>query len=178
MNVKVKSTGKILDVYAYERGEKFQILTYIDYRTNTIYKSEDLDLLSDEEVENLLTEQKAEADYQERSTTAGDRANQLAWAFIILLCAMLIGGSKYAEPYVMAAGGICYMLLSAFQGLRTARHSADTFWIIKNRIKRDGLLIDDYPQWVGGGAWVFYYLKMAVITATATYAFWHFIVLI
>jgi hypothetical protein len=174
MNVKVKSTGKILDVYAYERGEKFQILTYIDYRTNTIYKSEDLDLLSNEEVENLLTGQKAEADYQERSTTAGDCANQLAWAFIILLCAMLIGGSKYAEPYVMAAGGICYMLLSALQAL----WQAVTFWIIKNRIKRDGLLIDDYPQWVGGGAWVFYYLKMAVITATATYAFWHFIVLI
>ncbi len=74
----------------------------------------------------------------------------------------------------MAAGGICYMLLSALQAL----WQTVTFWIIKNRIKRDGLLIDDYPQWVGGGAWVFYYIKMAVITATATYAFWHFIVLI
>ena len=144
MKAKVKSTGKILDVYAYEKDGYLHAITYIDYVNNTIYKTEDLEFLSEEEAANLLTDQKAYDDYQER------------------------------EPFVMAAGGICYMLLSALQAL----WQTVTFWIIKNRIKRDGLLIDDYPQWVGGGAWVFYYIKMAVITATATYAFWHFIVLI
>ena len=174
MKAKVKSTGKILDVYAYEKDGYLHAVTYIDYVNNTIYKTEDLEFLSEEEMANLLTDQKAYDDYQERSTTAGDRAERLAWAFILVLCAQFIGGHSFKEPFVMAAGGICYMLLSALQAL----WQTVTFWIIRTRIKRDGLLIDDYPQWVGGGAWVFYYLKMAVITATATYAFWHFIVLI
>lgn len=127
-----------------------------------------------EDVTECVTEQQAYDAYQERSVTAGDRANQMAWAFIIVLCAQLIGSDHFKEPYVIAAGGISYLWLSAMQSL----WQAVTMWLFKQQIRRNGLKLEDYPDWIGGGAWVFYILKMLVITVTAIYAIWKFIQLI
>lgn len=123
-----------------------------------------------EDVTDLLTERQAYDDYQERTAKSGDRADQLAWAIVALLAAQLIGGSKYGEMYVMAAGALAYMLLhtlqSAWQGL--------AIWIVKQRISR-GQRIADYPSWLGGTAWAFYWLKLAALTAAALYGIVHFL---
>lgn len=120
-----------------------------------------------------LTEQAAYDDYQERTVKSGDRADQLAWAIVALLAAQLIGGSKFYELYVMAAGALAYLLLhtlqSAWQGL--------AIWIVKQRISR-GQRLTDYPSWVGGTAWVLYALKLCALTAAALYGIVHFIQLL
>lgn len=123
-----------------------------------------------EDVTDLLTEGQAYDDYQERTAKSGDRADQLAWAIVVLLAAQLIGGSKYGEMYVMAAGALAYMLLhtlqSAWQGV--------AIWIVKQRISR-GQRLTDYPSWLGGTAWAFYWLKLAALTAAAVYGIVHFL---
>jgi hypothetical protein len=123
-----------------------------------------------EDVTDLLTERQAYDDYQERTAKSGDRADQLAWAIVALLAAQLIGGSKYGEMYVMAAGALAYLLLhtlqSAWQGL--------AIWIVKQRISR-GQRLTDYPSWVGGTAWVLYALKLCALTAAALYGIVHFL---
>ena len=124
--------------------------------------------------DNTLTEEKAYDDYQERSQTAGDRGNMLAWAFVCTMFAQLIGSKYFREPYVLAAGGIAYLMLSTMQ----AWWQTVALWIIKCRIKSKNLRINDYPDWVGGGAWVFYWLKMIVITVTSIYAIVKFIALL
>lgn len=121
-----------------------------------------------------VTEEKAYDDYQERSQTAGDRGNMLAWAFVCTMFAQLIGSKYFREPYVLAAGGIAYLMLSTMQ----AWWQTVALWIIKCRIKSKNLRINDYPDWVGGGAWVFYWLKMIVITVTSIYAIVKFIALL
>ena len=123
-----------------------------------------------EDVTDLLTERQAYDDYQERTVKSTDRADQLAWAIVALLAAQLIGGSKYGEMYVMAAGALAYLLLStlqsAWQGL--------AIWIVKQRISR-GQRLTDYPSWVGGTAWVLYALKLCALTAAALYGIVHFL---
>ena len=123
-----------------------------------------------EDVTDLLTERQAYDDYQERTAKSGDRADQLAWAIVALLAAQLIGGSKYSEMYVMAAGALAYLLLHtlqyAWQGL--------AIWIVKQRISR-GQCLADYPSWVGGTAWVLYWLKLCALTAAALYGIVHFL---
>ncbi len=121
-----------------------------------------------------VTEEQAYKDYQERSQTAGDRGNMLAWAFVCTMFAQLIGSKYFREPYVLAAGGIAYLMLSTMQ----AWWQTVALWIIKCRIKSKNLRINDYPDWVGGGAWVFYWLKMIVITVTSIYAIVKFIALL
>lgn len=121
--------------------------------------------------EDALTEEKAYDEYQERSKTSGDRAEQLAWAMIVLLAGQLIGGSKYAEFYVLGGAALLYLLLSAMQSV----WQSVTIWLVKCRIKRTGIRLNDYPNWVGFGAWVFYWLKMIVIAIGAIYGASHFI---
>lgn len=121
--------------------------------------------------EDALTEQAAYDEYQERSKTSGDRADQLAWAMIVLLAGQLIGGSKYAEFYVLGGAALLYLLLSTLQYV----WQSVTIWLIKCRIKRTGIVLNDYPDWVGFGAWVFYWLKMIVIALAAIYGASHFI---
>jgi len=118
-----------------------------------------------------LTEQAAYDAYQERSKVSGDRAEQLAWAMIALLTGQLIGGSKYAEFYVLGGAGLLYLLLSAMQSI----WQSVTIWLVKCRIKRTGINLNDYPYWVSFGAWVFYWLKMIVIAIGAIYGASHFI---
>ena len=118
-----------------------------------------------------LTEQAAYDEYQERSKTSGDRAEQLAWAMIVLLAGQLIGGSKYAEFYVLGGAALLYLLLSTMQYV----WQSATIWLVKCRIKRTGVKLNDYPGWVGFGAWVFYWLKMIIIALGAIYGASHFI---
>lgn len=164
MIVKVKSTGIIRNVVPFGKDRDGKVLTYIDESTDTIYKAEDLVKVK------LLTEQEVYDYYQERSVTAGDRAEHLAWMFIIMLCAQLVGKSHFREFYIIAAGGIGYMLLSSLQAL----YQSFTSWLLKRRIK-NGKLYCDYPQWIGGIAWAFYWVKITVITATSIYAVYHFL---
>lgn len=124
--------------------------------------------------EDRLTEKQIYNDYQERSVTAGNRAEQLAWAFIVILCAQLVGGEHFKEPYVIAAGGICYMLLSALQAL----WQAFSMWVFKQKVKRNNLMVSDYPKTIGGIAWAFYWAKMIVIAVTAVYAVIKFVQLL
>ena len=119
-----------------------------------------------------LTEQKMRDDYQERSKKAGDRANEIAWCLVILLAAQLIGGHTYSNFFVACAGGLLYMLLSALQAV----WQGATIWWFKNHYSDE--LPTDYPEWIGGTAWVLYYLKMAVITAACIYIAYSFLRLI
>lgn len=122
--------------------------------------------------DGVLTEQRAYDDYQERSTKAGDRAEQLAWAMLVLLVGQLIGGTHYAEFYVMGAAAAAYMLLSALQSL----WQSVAMWAVKQLIRREkSVPLYDYPSWVGFGAWTFYYLKFAAITAGAAYGIVRFL---
>jgi len=118
-----------------------------------------------------ITEEKAYDDYQERSNTANDRGEQLAWAFIVLLAGMMIGNHGYLEYYVGAACGLAYLLLSMIQ----SAWQTIAIWIIKNRIKRDNLTIEDYPEWVGGWAWAFWYLKVGLLTIGTIYVAYRFV---
>ena len=118
-----------------------------------------------------ITEEKAYDDYQERSKTANDRGEQLAWAFIVLLAGMMIGNHGYLEYYVGAACGLAYLLLSMIQ----SAWQTIAIWIVKNRIKRDNLAIEDYPEWVGGWAWVFWYLKIGLLTIGTIYVAYRFV---
>ena len=124
-----------------------------------------------DEANQPLTEQAAYEEYQERSKTSCDRAEQLAWAMIALLTGQLIGGSNYAEFYVLGGAALLYLLLSAMQSV----WQSVTIWLVKCRIKRTGIRLNDYPDWVGFGAWVFYWLKMIVIALAAIYGASHFI---
>ena len=121
--------------------------------------------------ENALTDEKAYDDYQERSTTTNDRGSQLAWAFIILLASMMIGNHGYLEYYVGGACGLAYLLLSMLQ----SAWQTIAIWIVKNRIKRDTLTIEDYPEWVGGWAWAFWYLKIGLLTIGTIYVAYRFV---
>ena len=125
----------------------------------------------EDDADQPLTEQAAYDEYQERSKTAGERAEQLAWAMIVLLAGQLIGGSKYTEFYVLGGAALLYLLLSAMQSV----WQSVTIWLVKCRIKRTGIRLNDYPDWVGFGAWVFYWLKMITIAIGAIYGASHFI---
>lgn len=125
----------------------------------------------EDDADQPLTEQVAYDEYQDRSKTSGDRAEQLAWAMIVLLAGQLIGGSKYAEFYVLGGAALLYLLLSAMQSV----WQSVTIWLIKCRINRTGIVLNDYPDWVGFGAWVFYWMKMIVIAIAAIYGASHFI---
>ena len=118
-----------------------------------------------------ITEEKAYDDYQERSNTSNDRGEQLAWAFIVLLTGMMIGNHGYLEYYVGAACGLAYLLLSMIQ----SAWQTIAIWIVKNRIKRDNLTIEDYPEWVGGWAWVFWYSKIGLLTIGTIYVAYRFV---
>jgi hypothetical protein len=130
----------------------------------TVFECED-------DADQPLTEQATYDEYQERSKTSGNRAEQLAWAMIALLAGQLIGGSKYAEFYVLGGTALLYLLLSSMQSV----WQSVTIWLVKCNIKRTSIQLNDYPDWIGFGAWVFYWLKMIVIAIGAIYGASHFI---
>ena len=122
-----------------------------------------------EVTDDMLTEQKMYDEYQERTKTAGDRANDIAWRLVILLAAQLIGGKTYSNFFVACAGGLLYMLLSALQAV----WQGAAIWWFKNHHADD--FPTDYPEWIGGTAWVFFYTKMAVLAAACIYIAYSFL---
>ena len=161
------------DIRKFLRGESEDdmLLTY-DYISNDGQTRSTwwLETIDCEEDDDVLTEQRAYNDYQERSKTAGDRAESLAWMMGAFLFGQLVGGSKFAEFYVLGAAALLYLLLSAMQSV----WQSVAFWIIKCRIKRTGVTLNDYPNWVGFGAWVFYWLKTIIIALGAIYGAYRF----
>ena len=161
------------DIRKFVRGESEDNLLFTydyissDGQTRSTWWLETIDC---EEDDDVLTEQRAYNDYQERSKTAGDRAESLAWMMGALLFGQLVGGSKFAEFYVLGAAALLYLLLSAMQSV----WQSVAFWIIKCRIKRTGVTLNDYPNWVGFGAWVLYWLKMIIIALGAIYGAYRF----
>lgn len=120
------------------------------------------------EDKDVLTEEKIYDYYQERSQTAGDRATQLAWMFIVMQTGALVAGKLYAGFLTAAALATVFALLSVLQSL----WQSVTAWIFKQQVKRGGLTPDDYPSWVGAGAWTLFWLKMASIAAAVVYFVW------
>ena len=119
-----------------------------------------------------LTEQKMQDEYQERTKTAGERANDIAWCLVILLAAQLIGCKTYSNFFVACAGGLLYMLLSALQAV----WQGAAIWWFKNHHVDE--VPTDYPGWIGGTAWVFFYTKMTVIVAAVVYITYSFLMLL
>ena len=126
----------------------------------------------EELTDDVLTEQKMCDEYQERTKTAGERAIDIALCLVILLAAQLIGGKTYSNFFVACAGGLLYMLLSALQAV----WQGAAMWWFKNHHADD--FPTDYPEWIGGTAWVFFYTKMAVITAAVVYIVYSFLMLL
>lgn len=166
----VRLTGKEVIVTP-EQDSLNEFRTVYRSDSDNIYLREELDMRVEPDTDQPLTEQMAYDEYQERSKVSGDRAEQLAWAMIALLTGQLIGGSKYAEFYVLGGAALLYLLLSAMQSV----WQSVAIWLVKCRIKRMGITLNDYPDWVGFGAWVFYWLKMIIIAIGAIYGASRFI---
>lgn len=115
--------------------------------------------------DDVLTEEKVYDYYQERSTTAGKRADQLAWMFIVMMTGGLISGHAFETFSVCASLAAVYMLLSVAQAV----WQTFTSWLFKQQIKKMDVAPDDYPEWVGGGAWLFFWAKMITIASAVIY---------
>lgn len=141
-----------------------------DNDINTLCASMDL---QDEHTSNFqlvdddegVTEEKVYNYYQERSVTAGSRADQLAWMFIIMMTGGLISGHAYETFSVCAALSAIYLFFSIMQAV----WQTFTSWLFLQMIKDSDTMPDDYPAWVGGGAWLFFWLKMITISGAVFY---------
>lgn len=120
--------------------------------------------------------QKAYDDYQEFSGIAGKRAGDIAWAFIIMMAAGLVSGHAFSTFSICAGLALLHLLLGMMQSL----WQSVAFWFCMCREKRirkqyanlsdeEYTYPEDYPDWVGFVAWVFYYAKMIVIAAAVVY---------
>lgn len=107
-----------------------------------------------------MTQQTIYEDYQERSQEAGERSTQIAWMLILCLAGTLVAGKLYDGFIYAGACALIYMLLHAMQ----AFYQAVAMWVFKQTGKAKYHEPEDYPDWVGGGAWLFYILKMCAIT--------------
>ena len=112
-----------------------------------------------------LTEEKVYDYYQEQSVTAGSRADQLAWMFILMMTGGLISGHAFQTFSVCAALSAIYMLLSVMQAV----WQTFTAWLFMRQLRKTDVMPDDYPAWVGCGAWLFFWLKMISISAAVFY---------
>ena len=112
-----------------------------------------------------VNEEKVYNYYQERSVTAGSRADQLAWMFIIMMTGGLISGHAYETFSVCAALSAIYLFFSIMQAV----WQTFTSWLFLQMIKDSDTMPDDYPAWVGGGAWLFFWLKMITISGAVFY---------
>lgn len=112
-----------------------------------------------------LTEEKVYEFYQERSGMAGERADQLAWMFVVMMTGGLISGHAFQTFSICAMLAAIYMLLSVLQAVWQAFTSSLFMKIIKHKQTKP----DDYPWWVGSGAWLFFWLKMITIASAVIY---------
>lgn len=114
---------------------------------------------------DTLTEDEVYDYYQERSKTAGDRADQLAWMFIVMMTGGLISGHAFQTFSICANLALVYMLLSVVQAV----WQMFTAWLFKKQVTKMDEKPKDYPSWVGCGAWLFYWSKMITIAAAVIY---------
>ena len=130
------------------------------------------------EKKNLLTIKKIYNFYQEKSRVAGDRADELAWMFVIMMTGGLISGHAYTTFSECAAFACLYVLLSVLQALWQT--IASWRFMLKEERKRKECELDkdnekkytypeEWPDYIGFGAWVFYYLKMIIITVCVVF---------
>ena len=147
-------------------GEKNYLITYtwID-RDGKTRQSWWLEYIDRDESNNGLTEEKVYNYYQERSVTAGDRADQLAWMFVIMMTGGLISGHAFQTFSVCAALAAIYFSFSIMQAV----WQTFTSWLFMRQLRHADTMSDDYPAWVGGGAWLFFWLKMITISAAVIY---------
>ena len=115
--------------------------------------------------DGVLTEEIVYDYYQERRVKAADIADQLAWMFIVMMTGGLISGHAFQAFSVCAALAAVYMLLSVAQAV----WQTFTSWLFKQQIKKMDVAPDDYPSWVGGGAWLFFWAKMITIASAVIY---------
>lgn len=115
--------------------------------------------------EDGVTEEKVYNYYQERSVTAGDRADQLAWVFVIMMTGGLISGHAFQTFSVCAALAATYFFFSIMQAV----WQTFTSWLFMRQLRHADTMPDDYPAWVGGGAWLFFWLKMITISGAVFY---------
>ena len=147
-------------------GEKNYLITYtwLD-RDGKTRQSWWLEYIDRDESNNGLTEEKVYDYYQERSVTAGDRADQLAWVFVIMMTGGLISGHAFQTFSVCAALAAIYFFFSIMQAV----WQTFTSWLFMRQLRHADTMPDDYPAWVGGGAWLFFWLKMITISAAVIY---------
>lgn len=112
-----------------------------------------------------LTEEKVYDFYQEMSVAAGSRAEQLAWMFVVMMTGGLVSGHAYQTFSVCAALSAVYLLLSVMQAV----WQTFTSWLFMRQLRKADVMPDDYPAWVGSGAWFFFWLKMATIATAVVY---------
>lgn len=114
--------------------------------------------------------------YQEFSVKCGERAERLAWAFIGMLTGCLISGHAFQTFAVCAMLSVISLLLGVLQSF----WQTVTIWLFKQRVECQQarykdlpnvtiVAPDNYPNYVGFGAWVFYLLKIATIAAAVCY---------
>lgn len=118
-----------------------------------------------QESSDIITGQEVYDYYQERSGAAGNRADQLAWMFVVMAAAVLFSGHTWGvfiEGAVMAA---IYMMLSVLQAV----WQTFTSWLFMRQLKKMDVAPKDYPSWVGCGEWLFFWLKMITITIPVIY---------
>ena len=115
--------------------------------------------------EKKITEQQVYDYYQERSVQAGERADQLAWMFILMATGVLIAGNAWQTFMICAALAALYMMLSVLQSV----WQTFTAWIFMKQVARMEEPPNDYPSWVGCGAWLFFWLKMLAISTAVIF---------
>lgn len=160
----VRLTGKEVTVTP-EKDPTNEFRTVYRSEANNIYLLEELDLrVEPEPSDDVLTEEKVYDFYQERNMKAGERADQLAWMFIVMMTGGLISGHAFQAFSVCASLAAVYMLLSVAQAV----WQAFTAWLFKQQIKKTGETPEDYPSWMSG-AWLFFWAKMITIASAVIY---------
>ncbi len=152
--------------FIHGEGEKDYLFAY-DFKDSDgkTRQSWWLEYIDHKESDEGVTEEKVYNYYQERSVAAGSRADQLAWMFIIMMTGGLISGRAYETFSVCAALSAIYLFFSIMQAV----WQTFTSWLFLQMIKDSDTMPDDYPAWVGGGAWLFFWLKMITISGAVFY---------
>ena len=117
--------------------------------------------MEQKETRKALTEEEVYDFYQESSVRACSRADQLAWMFVMMATGCLIAGHAWQTFLTCAALALVYLLLSVLQAVWQTL----TAWLFKRQVARMDTPPDDYPWWMGCGAWAFFWAKMVAITA-------------
>lgn len=107
-----------------------------------------------------MTQEEMYRDYQEFSRKAGERATWIAVMIIIMAVGSFHTGKVYEEFTKSAVLACCFLLLHTMQAV----WQTVSMWIFRQTKASEDA--NDYPDWVGGPAWVLFYAKMVSIAAS------------